>query len=227
MSRFAVYCDWITTVRKCLDGDPPPGHLATFHLQKGPIRFPLAGIEHSTRVALFYRELLAEVDRSRLQDKRKELYREFQHRVISAHVAVDSLVSMGTIGKVSKLREPLAQLQGALDAMTELKAYDDKHPVRWYEVFPAEDIQFHLSPGDLWLHFKLESVRPCLVFLVRLLRQVLPNCEDIWTECEASLLKKEWIRQFILDSPDLPEDADLARPLMWNDWVAHQAQLHK
>ncbi|KAI0838187.1 hypothetical protein F5Y06DRAFT_268775 [Hypoxylon sp. FL0890] len=211
MSRFTAYYNWTTTVRKCLDGDPPPDHLAKFNITKGSIQFPLAGVEHSSRVAQFYRELLLEVDRSRLDDKRKELYRKFQYRVISAHAAVEAVASTGT---VSRLRKPLAQLQGALDAMNELKAYDDKHPVHWSEVFPAEDIQFHLSPGDLWLHFKLKSIRPCLVFLVRLLRLVLPDCEDTWTECEASLLRREWMRQFILDAPDRPEDADLARLAM-------------
>ncbi|KAI0111006.1 hypothetical protein F4776DRAFT_356095 [Hypoxylon sp. NC0597] len=208
MSRFAVYCDWTTTARKCLDGEPPT-HLATFRLPKGNIRFPLVGIEHSCCVARFYRELLVEVDRSRLDDKRKELYRKFQCRVVYAHVAVENVgVSNGTI---SRLREPLAQLQAALDLMEELKAYDDKHPVHWSEVFPTKDVEFHLSPKDLWFHFKLESIRPCLVFLVRLLKLVLPDYSDMWTECEASLTREEWIRQFILDSPNPPEDADIAR----------------
>ncbi|KAI1411383.1 hypothetical protein F5Y13DRAFT_165608 [Hypoxylon sp. FL1857] len=210
MSRFAAYYDWTTTVRKCIDGEPPPDHLAKFDLCKGVIRFPLAGVEHSSRVAESYGKLLLEVDRSRLKDKRKELYRKFQDRVVSAHVAVEE-VGVRT-GTVSRLREPLAQLQAALDLVEELRAYDDKNPVHWSEVFPTKDVEFHLSPGDLWLHFKLESIRPCLAFLVRLLRLVLPDRLDMWAECEASLRRKEWIRQFILDSPHRPEDADLIRP---------------
>ncbi|OTA87523.1 hypothetical protein M434DRAFT_15380 [Hypoxylon sp. CO27-5] len=220
MSRFAVYCDWTITVRKCLDGEPPPSHLATFHLKKGCIQFPLVGIEPSSCVAEFYQKQLDEVDRSRLDDKRKELYRKFQCRVVDAHAAVEEVgVSTGTI---STLREPLAQLQAALDLMEELNSYDDKNPVHWFEVFPTKDVKFHLSPKDLWLHFKLESIRPCLVFLVRLLKLVLPDHLDMWIECEASLTRKEWIRQFILDSPNPPEDADLARPMGF-DLIVRQA----
>lgn len=91
MSRFSTYYDWTVTARKCLDGEPPPSHLAEFHLWKGPIHFPLIGVEHSSRVAYFYKELVKEVDRSRLDEKRKELYRNFTTRVTSAHAAIEEV----------------------------------------------------------------------------------------------------------------------------------------
>ncbi|KAI1212545.1 uncharacterized protein F4807DRAFT_340600 [Annulohypoxylon truncatum] len=199
MSRFSTYCEWTVTARKCLDGEPPPGHIARFHLWRGLIRFPLAGVEHSSRVAYFYKKLMAEVNQSRLDGKRKELYRSFTARVISAHFAVENVERIAT---VSKLRVPLSHLAAALKIMVELKEYDDKHPVHWSEVFPTEDVQCSLSPADLWLHFKLESIRPCLAFLVRLFRRVLPDCSGMWNECEESLRRKQWILLFVLDSPN-------------------------
>ncbi|KAI1092892.1 hypothetical protein F5B19DRAFT_452165 [Rostrohypoxylon terebratum] len=199
MSRFSTYYDWTVTARKCLDGDPPPRHLAEFRLWRGPIHFPLLGVEHSSRVAYFYRELVKEVDRSRLDEKRKELYKNFTIRVISAHTAIEEVwVSIGT---VSQLRKPLGHLAEALKIMVELKEYDDKYPVHWSEVFPTEDARCSQSPVELWFNFKLESIRPCLAFLVRLLRLVLPYCLDIWNECEMSFRKKQWILLFVLDSP--------------------------
>ncbi|KAI2472331.1 hypothetical protein F4781DRAFT_11511 [Annulohypoxylon bovei var. microspora] len=208
MSRFSTHCEWTVTARKCLDGKPPPEHLATFHLWRGPVRFPLVGVERSSRVAQFYEELVAEVDRSRLDGKRKKLYRNFTSRVVSAHVAVEEVgVAIGT---VLKLRDPLNHLAAALEIMVELKEYDDKHPVHWSEVFPTEDVRCSLSPVDLWLHFKLESIRPGLAFLMRLFRLVLPDCSDMWNECEESLRRKQWILQFVLDSPNPPRSRNLA-----------------
>ncbi|OTB02877.1 hypothetical protein M426DRAFT_190142 [Hypoxylon sp. CI-4A] len=204
MSRFAVYCDWAVTARRCLDGEPPPRHLARFHLWKGIIGYPLVGVEHSTRVAWFYKELVAEVAQSRLDETRKDLYRRFQERVISAHEAHEEV--QVRIGTVSQLREPLVQVDAALQLILDLNEYDDKHPVHWTEVFPTENVrsQSRLSPKELWHHFKLESIRPCLVFLVRLLRLLLPDSSALWEECEESLRRREWILQFILDSPRLP-----------------------
>lgn len=163
------------------------------------IQYPLAGIEHSTRVALFYSQLLDEVERSRLHERRKELYRKFQNRVVVAHVALEE--NQTHLGTTSRLRTPLAHLDAALKLIKELKDFDDEHPVHWSEVFPIQSAQGKSSPDELWLLFKLESLRPCLVFLVRLFRRVLPDCSFLWDECEGSLLRKEWIFQFILDSP--------------------------
>ncbi|KAI0848420.1 hypothetical protein F5Y00DRAFT_238331 [Daldinia vernicosa] len=203
MSRFAVYCDWVTTARKCLDGEQPPHHIARFHLRKGPVWFPLAGVEPSNRVAQFYEELLAEVEQSRLRDGRKKLYRRFVNRVVAAHAAVeDPGVPHGT---VSMLRKPLAHLDIALNRMVDLVEYDNKHPIHWSEVFPIENAKSQSSPTELWLYFKLESIRPCLVFVVRLLGLVLPTYLDMWRECYESLTSKEWIVQFILDSPRAPK----------------------
>lgn len=198
MSKFAAYYDWTITAQKCLDGELPPQHLGEFRLGKGWLRFPLAGIEHSSRVDWFYGELQSEVERSNLDRKRKELYAKFKNRVVEAHVVLENQTRFGT---PSKLRIPLAHLSAALKFMKELKEYDDENPVQWFEVFPEESVRCNLSPQDLWLHFKLESLRPCLVFLVRLFRLILPGCSDLWDECEGSLLRKEWIYQFILDSP--------------------------
>ncbi|KAI1106018.1 hypothetical protein F4804DRAFT_81489 [Jackrogersella minutella] len=200
MSRFSTYCEWIVTVRKCLHGEPPPAHLAKFRLWRGLIRFPLVGVEHSTRVARFYKGLLAEVDRSRLDDERKKLYRKFTKRVIAAHVAVEE--AGPRIGRVSRLWGSLSHLAAALDLMTQLNEYDDNHDIHWSEVFPTEAVQCPLSPGDLWFYFKLESLRPCLIFLVRLFRLVLPYCSAMWNECEGSLRRKQWISMFVLDSPN-------------------------
>ncbi|KAI1766772.1 hypothetical protein GGR53DRAFT_485177 [Hypoxylon sp. FL1150] len=202
MSKFAAYYDWTITAQKCLEGELPPQHLGEFWLWKGLIRFPLFGIEHSSRVESFYGELYSEVDRSNLDRKRKELYAKFKNRVVDAHIAVENQTRIGTN---SRLRIPLAHLSAALKLMKELKEYDDENPVQWFEVFPDESVQCNLSPQELWLHFKLESLRPCLVFLVRLFRMILPGCSDLWDECERSLLRKEWIYQFILDSPKSPE----------------------
>ncbi|KAI1801586.1 hypothetical protein F4811DRAFT_457432 [Daldinia bambusicola] len=208
MSRFAVYCDWIATARKCLEGEPPPSHIATFYVREKTIDFPLVGIEPSSSVAEFYEELLAEVERSRLREKRKELYRRFRTRVVAAHVAIENVgVPVGT---VSTLKTSLAHLDVALGWMTDLIEYDMEHPIHWSEVFPAEDTQSQLSSTELWLHFKLESIRPCLVFLVRLLWLVLPDHAVTWCECEESLTNKHWIVQFILDSPRLPSKSTLA-----------------
>ncbi|KAI1398579.1 hypothetical protein F4819DRAFT_468090 [Hypoxylon fuscum] len=198
MSRFAAYCKWTVTARKCLDGEPPPGYLGEFRLGRW-VQFPLKHVEHSTRVASFYKDLFDEVQRSRLDEKRKDLYKKFKDRVISAHVATEEVqVSIGT---ASRLRIPLAHIHEALIQMTELIEYDANHPVHWHEVFPTENARSQLSPEELWLHFKLESIRPCLVFLVRLLRRILPDRSVMWDECERSLLRAEWIVQFILDSP--------------------------
>ncbi|KAI1478272.1 hypothetical protein K445DRAFT_316639 [Daldinia sp. EC12] len=210
MSRFAVYCDWITTARKCLEGEPPPCHIARFYVQEEDIEFPLVGVEPSSRVAQFYGELLAEVERSRLRDRRKELYRKFRNRVVAAHVAIEDVrVSVGT---VSTLEKSLAHLDVALGWMTDLIEYDKEHPIHWSEVFPTEDVQSQLSPSELWLHFKLESIRPCLVFLVRLLGLVLPKYSDTWLECEESLTNKYWIVQFVLDSPRPPRQPVSTHP---------------
>ncbi|KAI1463699.1 uncharacterized protein F4812DRAFT_446034 [Daldinia caldariorum] len=208
--RIAFRCDWIATARKCLEGEPPPSHIATFYVQEETIKFPLAGIEPSSRVAEFYGEQLAEVKRSRLREKRKELYRRFRARVVAAHVAVENVgVPAGT---VSTLKTSLAHLDVALGCMTDLIEYDMEHPIHWSEVFPAEDTQSQLSSSELWLHFKLESIRPCLVFLVRLLWRILPKHADTWRECEESLTNKHWIVQFILDSPRLPSKSTSTSP---------------
>ncbi|KAI1772730.1 hypothetical protein F4818DRAFT_425369 [Hypoxylon cercidicola] len=199
MSKFAAYYEWTVTARKCLDGELPPPHLGEFRLPKRWIHFPLAGLEHSTRVARFYQELLDEVERSRLHEKRKELYRKFQNRVVFAHIAHEEIQVV--LGTASRLRTSLAHLHVALKLMKELKEYDDEHPVHWSEVFPTQSAQGNLSPEELWFLFKLESLRPCLVALVRLLRQVLPDCSVLWNECEGNLLRREWIFQFILDLP--------------------------
>ncbi|KAI1392576.1 uncharacterized protein F4822DRAFT_132959 [Hypoxylon trugodes] len=124
-------------------------------------------------------------------------------QVISAHNAVEEIREW--IGSISRLRKPLAHVHRALDLTTELKEYDDKHPVHWYEVFPTENTPSQLSPNDLWLHFKLESLRPCLCLLVRLFGFVLPDCKHMWDECESSLVRKQWIRQFILDFLNPPK----------------------
>ncbi|KAI1645837.1 hypothetical protein F4815DRAFT_443650 [Daldinia loculata] len=209
MSRFAVYCDWIATARKCLNGEQPPRYIARFYVRENPVRFPLAGVEPSNRVAQFYEELLAEVEQSRLRDRRKKLYRQFVNRVIAAHAAVeDAGVPLGT---VSMLRNPLAHLDIALNRMADLIEYDNEHPIHWSEVFPIENTKSQLSPSELWLHFKLESIRPCLVFLVRLLGLVLPKYSDMWRECDESLTSTEWIAQFILDSPRAPRESPSAR----------------
>ncbi|KAI2634889.1 hypothetical protein GGS26DRAFT_551712 [Hypomontagnella submonticulosa] len=197
MSRFAVYCDWTITVLKCLDGEPPP--LVQFQLEENPIEFQKAGIEPSCEVNKFYGDLLAEVERSRLKERRKELYRKFKTNVVCAHVAFEEIRS--STGRVLKLRRSFALINKALEAMTDLKEYDDRHPVHWFEVFPTQDVRSQLSPEELWYHFKLESIRVCLVFLVRLLRLALPECREMWNECEESLTVDVWIRQFILDSP--------------------------
>ncbi|KAI0883823.1 uncharacterized protein GGS22DRAFT_166165 [Annulohypoxylon maeteangense] len=199
MSRFSTYCEWTVTARKCLDGEPPPDHLATFHLWRGLIQFPLIGVAHSSRIACFYKGLVAEVDQSRLDDKRKELYRKFTARVISAHVAVEGVGA--PFGTVSNLRKPLCRLAAALEIMVALKEYDDDHPIHWSEVFPTEDAPCSMSPQDLWLHFKLKSIRPCLIFLVRILRLLLPGYSEWWNECEESFRRKQWMLLFVLDSP--------------------------
>ncbi|KAI1380012.1 hypothetical protein F4677DRAFT_408273 [Hypoxylon crocopeplum] len=199
MSRFAAYYEWAIIARKCIDGNPPAGHIAIFRHSGGVLHFPLAMIEPSGRVAEFYRELLREVEGSRLVDKRKKLYRKFTRLVISAHAALEAIKE--PIGTVAKLRIPLAYLAAALKLITQLKDHDDEHPVHWSEVFPNQSVQSSLSPEELWLHFKLESIRPCLVLLMRLLRLILPEYSDTWNECERTLLGKHWISQFILDSP--------------------------
>lgn len=199
MSRFSEYYDWTVTARKCLNGEPPPGHLATFQVWRGLIRFPLAGAEHSSRVDMFYGKLLEEVEGSRLDETRRTLYRKFTCKVVSAHVALEE--NQTNIGTISKLQTPLTHLAAALRLVAKLKEYDDEHPVHWSEVFPTQSVKSNLSPDELWFHFKLESIRPCLVFLVRLLRLVLPYHSDTWNECEESLTRKEWMDQFILDSP--------------------------
>ncbi|KAI1655873.1 hypothetical protein F4813DRAFT_365605 [Daldinia decipiens] len=205
MSRFAAYCDWITTARKCLDGEQPPLHIARFYVREESVWFPLVGVEPSNRVAQFYEELVTEVEQSRLRDGRKKLYRRFVNRVIAAHATVEDIrVPLGT---VSTLRHPLAHLDIALNRMTDLIEYDNEHPIHWSEVFPIENAKSQLSPSELWLHFKLESIRPCLVFLVRLLGLVLPKYSDMWRECDKSLTSKEWIIQFILDSPRAPKES--------------------
>ncbi|KAI1460078.1 hypothetical protein F4805DRAFT_418053 [Annulohypoxylon moriforme] len=200
MSRLSTYSEWTVTARKCLDGEPLPSHLATFHLWRGLIQFPVVGVVHSSRIACFYQRLVAEVDQSKLDGKRKELFRNFTTRVISAHVAVEEVdVPVGT---VSKLRKSLGHLAAALDIMVELKEYDDRNPIHWTEVFPTEDTQCSLSPVNLWLNFKLKSIRPCLAFLVRLFRLLLPGYSDWWDECEESFKRKQWILLFVLDSPN-------------------------
>ncbi|KAL7620971.1 hypothetical protein AAE478_008282 [Parahypoxylon ruwenzoriense] len=207
MSRFTAYCEWTVTARKCLNGQSPPGHL-----------FPLAGVEPSRRVAQFYGELLGEVERSRLEDKRKKLYRKFICRVIAAHVSVEKVgLSMGT---TSNLRQALAHIDVALRLIRKLKDYDDDHPVHWSEVFPIENMPKHSPPDRLWRDFKLESIRPCLVFLVRILRLVLPDCSDMWNECESSLTRKGWILQFILDSPKSLKRSMAPHPLKRSDLLA-------
>ncbi|KAI0384352.1 hypothetical protein F5Y04DRAFT_248171 [Hypomontagnella monticulosa] len=197
MSTFAIYCDWTITVLKCLDGEPP--RLAQFQLCEDPIEFQKAEIEPVRRVAKFYHELLVEVEGSRLKDRRKQLYRKFKANVLRAHAAFEEIRS--STGGVSRLRGSFAHIHEALEAITDLKEYDDSHPVHWSEVFPTQDVKSKLSPKELWYHFKLESIRVCLVFLVRLLELALPDFSDIWDECKESLTVDVWIRQFILDSP--------------------------
>ncbi|XXH03146.1 hypothetical protein Hte_009540 [Hypoxylon texense] len=203
MSKFTAYYEWTVTARKCLDGELPPRHLGEFSPWKGLIRYPLSGVEHSTRVDCFYRDLLDEVERSGLHEKRKELYKKFQNRVVNAHVALEKHQSR--LGTTSGLRAPLAHINAALKLIKELKDFDDEHPVHWSEIFPTQDAQGKSSPDERWLLFKLESLRPCLVFLVRIFRRVLPDCSVMWDECEKSLLRKEWMFQFILDSPKSQE----------------------
>ncbi|KAI5867430.1 hypothetical protein GGS23DRAFT_177573 [Durotheca rogersii] len=222
MSRFTEYCEWIVTARKCLDGEPPPGHLAKFRLGR-LVQFPLRGIEPSRRVAQFYQELLGEIEQSRLDDTRKRLYRKFTRRVVAAHVAVEEVKV--PIGTVSNLRKALARLSAALNLIITLKDYDDEHPVHWSEVFPTESMPLKSSPDRLWHDFKLESIRPCLVCLVRILRLVLPDFTDMWDECEASLTGKQWILLFVLDSPKSQKRSTSPRLLKGSDLLAVRADM--
>ncbi|KAI8959714.1 hypothetical protein F5Y11DRAFT_291483 [Daldinia sp. FL1419] len=202
MSRFTAYCDWVTTARKCLDGEQPPYHPGGFRVGGKSIDFPLEKVESSSLIADFYEGMGAEVERSRLRDRRKKLYTRFSKKVVVAHAAVEDVgVSKGT---VMILQDSLAHLDVALRLMTDLIEYDNENPIHWSEVFPTEDARSQLSPSELWLYFKLESVRPCLVFLVRLLRLILPDCLDLWCECEESLRSELWMVRFILDSQRPP-----------------------
>ncbi|KAI1445601.1 hypothetical protein F5Y02DRAFT_385732 [Annulohypoxylon stygium] len=102
--------------------------------------------------------------------------------------------------------------------MVELKEYDDKHPVHWSEVFPTEDARCSQSPVELWFNFKLESIRPCLAFLERLLRLVLPYYLEIWNECEISFRKSNgfYCLSSIRPSPGRFELQHKLRELTWS-----------
>ncbi|KAI2610457.1 hypothetical protein GGR54DRAFT_376773 [Hypoxylon sp. NC1633] len=105
----------------------------------------------------------------------------------------------------------LQHVSESLETFFELINYDKEHPVHWSEVSLDESAQSQL-PDERWLIIKLKSIRPCLIFLVRLLRLILYKCSDTWDECEESMYGNDWFYQFILDTPKLLENSISTSP---------------
>ncbi|KAI1077484.1 hypothetical protein F5B20DRAFT_262637 [Whalleya microplaca] len=222
MSRLTSYHDYAVTAQDCLDGRPPPDDMGRFQFYTGPIEFPLAKVKSSALIFEFYQSRNKEVEQSELDERRKKLYKRFKDQVFLAHVAIEQVTPYGT---VRNLRGPLAHLFRAVNLMTELKDYDDEHPVHWSEVYPHESMQNETSPVNFWLNYKLESVQPCLILLVQIFRLVFPDRLDIWDEWESSLEKKEWILQFVLDSAKSQRRSLLPYPPIRSDIVGNARSL--
>ncbi|KAI1423428.1 hypothetical protein F5Y12DRAFT_716380 [Xylaria sp. FL1777] len=161
------------------------------------VRFPLAGTPSLSQITGFYSRLNIVVESSRLQHERKRMHRKFITEAYLAHRAAQYQPRWGT---KYHLRGCLAHITKALRLMERSKEYDDDQPVHWSEVYRKEPLQEHQAPEEYWLLLKLKSLLPLLRLSVRILRLILRDCSATWDEWEASLYRREWLQQFILDS---------------------------
>ncbi|KAH9895533.1 hypothetical protein F4778DRAFT_783891 [Xylariomycetidae sp. FL2044] len=179
-------------------------------MSRGKLWFSPKDLLPSTSVERFYRNGLREVGAARLVDRRKELYWRFTREVINAHDVVKG--GPTGFGTGEDLESSLRHISEALGLMATLKNYNDQFPVDWSEVLPFECMQRSSSPAALWMHFLLESVRPCLLLLVRILWLALPDFSDLWQETEESLNHRDWLLQFILDTEESQARHIASRP---------------
>ncbi|GAW21327.1 hypothetical protein ANO14919_108460 [Xylariales sp. No.14919] len=199
MSHLTEFSRVLAYVERLLGGEAPPIEGICQHGQFGVVRvwFPLIGIPPLKQVGEFYSDLNTEVERSQLKRERKTVYRKFISAAYLAHHAAEE--HQPHWGSIYHLQSCLSYITLALRLMERSKEYDDGQPVHWSEVYREGSPQSH-PPGEYWLLFKLESLLPVLRLSVRILRLVLPHCSHTWEEWEASLCRKEWLEQFILDS---------------------------
>ncbi|KAK5635773.1 hypothetical protein RRF57_011485 [Xylaria bambusicola] len=191
------------------------------------VQFPLAGMLPLAYITEYYSRLHVEVEGSRLKPERKAIHRQFMTKAYLAYRAAQYQPHSGT---KHHLRGCLFHITQALQIIEKSKEYDDEQPVHWSEVYPAtflEGYANHTPPEEYWLLFKLESLWPVLDLSVRVLRLVMPDCQETWDEWEATLYQEGWLQQFILDSrlslAKIPLDAsrqiDMARPSNLEDTV--------
>ncbi|KAI0509238.1 hypothetical protein F5B22DRAFT_618161, partial [Xylaria bambusicola] len=143
-----------------------------------------------------------------------------------AYLAYGAAQYQPRLGTKHHLRSCVSHITQALQIIEKSKEYDDEEPVHWSEVYRTKspedhsDHTNHTPPDEYWLLFKLESLWPVLDLSVRILRLVMPDCQETWNEWEATLYQDEWLQQFILDSrlssTKAPLDAlrqvDMAQP---------------
>ncbi|KAI0904499.1 hypothetical protein F4823DRAFT_205556 [Ustulina deusta] len=199
MSHLTEFSRVLAYVERLLGEEVPDSEMIQHHGRLGcaAIQFPLAGMPSLGQVTEFYSRLNIKVESSRLKHERKMVYRQFITAAYLAHRAARYQPQRGT---KYHLRDCLAHITEALRLMEMSKEYDDDQPVHWSEVYRTEHSIHHTPPAEYWLLFKLKSLLPVLRFSVRILWLVFPDCSGTWDEWEASLCRKEWLQQFILDS---------------------------
>ncbi|KAI0475791.1 hypothetical protein GGR56DRAFT_435416 [Xylariaceae sp. FL0804] len=218
MSRLSQYVDFLETALRGLDGQLDPtdqdhGRLGQY------VPLPLARAPPIDKVHRFYNKRCHEIRKLRLDDERRRWYTRCVRRIARAYRAIET--DQPRTCTVEELRKPLMHLSRALAHMAALKDYDEAHPLQRHELCNAEPVK--------WQEYKLTSLQPGLVLLVYILEGILPDCRDLWNECEEVLHLPSWVRQFVLDSyasqrsnyfasqrkkmrEFAPKRADIARP---------------
>ena len=213
MSRLTAYVEWTKTVLESYRGERS-SQVEPLKLQEEPIKLPLYGSKEIDKVRDFYRKQLEVADRFALSPTRKKYYRKFYKTAIEAHIALYR--KQPCEEGVECLVTSLKYINTALECATQVRDYDDQHLIGHSEWGTSE---FGLVANDedarkAWFHFKLASIRPCLLLAVQVLKLTLPDpsYRDLFKESEMSLLRGDWHSQFIYDSHNSRKKTMLQHP---------------
>ncbi|KAI1499989.1 hypothetical protein F5X99DRAFT_259865 [Biscogniauxia marginata] len=197
MSTLTAYRDWLSTAQDCLDGIPPPADAGRFRPQ-WPVPFPLTGLPPLKEIHGFYQNRFVQIEKSGLAPHRKALYTQYIQQVYYAYAAVER--GRPPRGTVADLRSLVVHLLYAVNLMAETKDFDDANQIHGLEWAFLGSTEANMSPEDSWQSFKLESIWPCILLSVKILRLLFPDCSGVWNECDKGLRMNGWSSQFVIDS---------------------------
>lgn len=200
MSRLSAYIEWIKAVLESHRGDRSR-NVDPLNLREGPIELPIYRSEEIEKVRDFYQKQLEVAERFALAPTRKDCHDKLCKSTIKAYMALYR--KQRCQEGVECLVTSLKYINTALECATQVRDYDDQHLIGHSEWGTSE---FGLVANDedarkAWFHFKLASIRPCLLLAAQVLKLTLaPTYREVFDESEKSLRSINWHSHFIYDS---------------------------